>query len=404
VRWPNEPTTPARGSGFVRPLAKTAREMGIDILLQRRMTKIHREGPVPGRVTGITAIEVDDQYRKKTDTLNIRARKGIIIATGGSAGNPIFRTMFDVRLAQRIVNPYQWRPMPGASLRKTVERYNSFVDAGADADFKKPAPLHRIATPPFYAAWHTPALHDSHTGIRINTSAQVLDLRGEPIPALYACGDSSGGFGQHGICRAATFGRIAGFVHAKDVILAIIVKIGAAGATGHVIEYAGSAIRSLGIEGRLTICNMSIEAGARAGMVAPDDETFAYLQGRPYAPKGANWDMAVAYWGSLASDADAQFDREVSLNAAGIAPMVTWGTSPEAAAPITERVPDPANAADAARRDGMERALVYMDLKPGMPLAGIAIDRHRRRRRASTQSSSAPVSSGGRPGVRSASG
>jgi hypothetical protein len=114
-------------------------------------------------------------------------------------------------LAGRIVNPYQWRPMPGASLRKTVERYNSFVDSGIDADFKKPAPLHKIGTPPFYAAWHTPALHDSYTGIRINTDAQVMDVRGAPIPGLYACGDSSGGFGQHGICRAATFGRIAGF-------------------------------------------------------------------------------------------------------------------------------------------------------------------------------------------------
>jgi 3-isopropylmalate/(R)-2-methylmalate dehydratase large subunit len=175
--------------------------------------------------------------------------------------------------------------------------------------------------------------------------------------------------------RIIVDGTLGPGVHAKDVILAIIAKIGAAGATGHVIEYVGSTIRSLGIEGRLTICNMSIEAGARAGMVAPDETTFAYLQGRPYAPKGANWDMAVAYWGSLASDADAQFDREVSLDAAGIAPMVTWGTSPEAAAPITERVPDPANAADAALRDSMERALVYMDLKPGMPLEGIAIDR-----------------------------
>jgi FAD binding domain len=371
VRWPNEPTTPARGSGFVRPLANTARRMGIEILLQRQMTKIHREQPLSGRVTGITAIEVDTSYRQKTETVNIRARKGIIVATGGSAGNPIFRTMFDVRLtaeyqaensewtqrtadgeiaameigaalgatacqttqddnlitkgrmgkksngtltelyptsphffragalgltvrdyqdlilvkenglrfydetaptrdyeyyaaalawtgdpnklngggpiwaifdadavarekwqvkpphvdphgyffsadtveelAAKIVNEYQWRPMPGATLRKTVERYNAFVDAGADADFKKPAPLHKIATPPFFAAWHTPALHDTYCGIRINTNAQVIDLRGQAIPGLYACGDCSGGFGQHGICRAATFGRLAGF-------------------------------------------------------------------------------------------------------------------------------------------------------------------------------------------------
>ncbi len=371
VRWPNEPATPARGSGFVRPLEKTAREMGIEILLQQQMTKIHRESQLAGRVTGITAIEVDEWTRPKTKTVNIRARKGIVIATGGSAGNPVFRTMFDVRLtpeyqaensewtlrtgdgeiaaieigaalgatacqtvqedhlinkgrmgkksnggatelyptsphffraravglvvkdyqnvilvkenglrfydetvpnqdfeyyaaalawtgdpkklngggpiwaifdadavarekwqikppyvdpdgyffrgdtieelAANIVNEYQWRPMLGATLRQTVDRYNSFVEQGVDLDFKKPRPVHKIATPPFYAAWHTPALHDSYTGVRINTSAQALDLRGNVIPGLYVCGDSAGGFGQHGICRAATFGRIAGF-------------------------------------------------------------------------------------------------------------------------------------------------------------------------------------------------
>jgi len=119
-------------------------------------------------------------------------------------------------LAARIVNPYQWRPMPGAALRETVERYNSFVDSGVDADFKKPRPLHKIATPPFYAAWHTPCLHDSYTGIRINTTGQVVDLRGQIIPGLYACGDSAGGFGQHGICRAAIFGRLAGW-HAAQL-------------------------------------------------------------------------------------------------------------------------------------------------------------------------------------------
>ncbi len=371
VRWPNEPTTPARGSGFVRPLEKTARQMGVEILLQQQMTKIHRENPLAGRVTGIATVEVDDWYRPKSRTMNIRARKGIVIATGGSAGNPVFRTMFDVRLteeyqaensewtertgdgeiaameigaalgatacqstqddnlitkgrmgkksngtitelyptsphffraralglivkdyqdvilvkenglrfydetattrdyeyyaaalawtgdpdkfngggpiwaifdadavareewavkpphvdpdgyffsadtieelAAKIVNEYQWRPMPGATLRKSVERYKSFVDTGVDADFKKPRPMYKIAKPPFYAAWHTPALHDSYTGVRINISAQVIDLRGKVIPGLYACGDSAGGFGQHGICRAATFGRIAGF-------------------------------------------------------------------------------------------------------------------------------------------------------------------------------------------------
>jgi 3-isopropylmalate/(R)-2-methylmalate dehydratase large subunit len=175
--------------------------------------------------------------------------------------------------------------------------------------------------------------------------------------------------------RIVVDGALAPGVHAKDVILAIIARIGTAGGAGHVIEYAGSTIQVLGIEGRLTICNMSIEAGARAGIVAPDDTTFAYLHGRSYAPKGADWDKAVAHWRSLRSDDDAQFDREVGLDAAGIAPMVTWGTSPEAAAPITERVPDPASAPDAARRDSMERALAYMDLRPGMPLTDIAIDR-----------------------------
>jgi urocanate reductase len=378
VPWPNEVTNPGRGSGFVRPLAKTARQTGVEILLQHQMTKIHRESPLAGRVVGITAMEVDNWYQPKFRTLNIRARKGVVVATGGSAGNPVFRTMFDVRLtaeyqaensewtertadgeiaameigaalgatacqttqddneitkgrmgkksngtatqiyptaphffragavgltvkdyqdvilvkenglrfyseithgvdyeyfaaalawtgdpkklngggpiwaifdadavarekwqvkppyvdpygyffsadtldelAARIVNEYQWRPMPGVTLRETVERYNSFVDKGVDADFKKPRPMYKIATPPFYAAWHTPALHDSYTGIRINTTGQVLDLRGSIIPGLYACGDSAGGFGQHGICRAATFGRLAGFHAAQQPV------------------------------------------------------------------------------------------------------------------------------------------------------------------------------------------
>jgi urocanate reductase len=371
VRWPNEPTNPHRGAGFVRPLEKTARRLGIEILLQHQMTKIHREGNLSGRVTGITTVEVDDWFRPRSRTVNVGARKGVIIATGGSAGSPAFRTMFDVRLtdeyqaetsewtertadgeiaamaigaalgatacqttqddtllvkgrmgkksngtltdlyptsphffraralglrvedyqnvilvkenglrfydetahpddyeyfaaalawtgdlkkingggpiwaifdtdavarekwqvkppyvdlsgyffsadtieelAEKIVNPYQWRPMPGDALRNTVERYNSFVDAGKDTDFNKPGPMYKVATSPFYAAWHTPALHDSFTGVRINTSAQVIDLHGNVIPGLYACGDSAGGFGQHGICRAATFGRIAGY-------------------------------------------------------------------------------------------------------------------------------------------------------------------------------------------------
>ena len=371
VPWPNEVTNGARGSGVVRPLAESARRLGVDILLRHRMTKIHREQPLSGRVIGISSIEVDDSFQPTGRAVNIRARKGIVVASGGCADNPQFRTMFDVRLteeyqaengawskrsadgeiaameigaslgatacqttqddnlltkgrigakfngtattiyptsphffraravglrvndyqnvilvkenglrfhtetagqrdheyfaaalawtgdpkrlngggpiwaifdadavarekwqvkpphvdpdgyffsadtieelAKKIVNPYQWRPMPPASLRQTVERYNSFVDKSADQDFKKPTPTYKIAKPPFYAGWHTPAIHDSYTGLRINTSAQVIDLRGQVIPGLYACGDCAGGFGQHGICRAATFGRIAGY-------------------------------------------------------------------------------------------------------------------------------------------------------------------------------------------------
>jgi FAD binding domain len=378
VAWPNEVTNNGRGSGFVRPLAKTAREMGIDIMLKHRMTTIHREQPLAGRVVGITAIEVDDNFQPTGKSINIRAKKGIVVATGGCADNPQFRTMFDVRLtaeyqaennpwskrnadgeiaamqigaslgatacqttqddnmlnkgrmgaksngsatniyptsphffrakaiglpvhdyqdvilvkenglrfhnetagqrdyeyfaaalawtgdpkkmngggpiwaifdaaavarekwevkppyvdpdgyffsadtieelARRIVNDYQWRPMPPEALGRSVERYNSFVDKGVDEDFKKPKPVHKIARPPFYAAWHTPAIHDSYTGLRIDASGRVIDLRGEPIPGLYACGDSAGGFGQHGICRASTFGRLAGWHAASQQV------------------------------------------------------------------------------------------------------------------------------------------------------------------------------------------
>jgi 3-isopropylmalate/(R)-2-methylmalate dehydratase large subunit len=175
--------------------------------------------------------------------------------------------------------------------------------------------------------------------------------------------------------RISVEGVLVPGVFAKDIILATIARIGAAGATGHVIEYAGSAIRALSIEGRLTVCNMSIEAGARAGMVAPDEATLAHLEGRPFAPKGAAWDEAVAYWRSLRSDEDAAFDQEVALDAAAIVPMVTWGTSPEHALPITAQVPDPQLAPDAERRAHWEAALGYMGLSPGTPLETIAVDR-----------------------------
>jgi 3-isopropylmalate/(R)-2-methylmalate dehydratase large subunit len=175
--------------------------------------------------------------------------------------------------------------------------------------------------------------------------------------------------------RVKVEGTLGAGVTAKDVILAIIARIGAAGGVGHVIEYAGSAIRGLSIEGRLTVCNMSIEAGARAGMVAPDDTTYAYLHGRPLAPQGAAWDRALAYWRSLPTDAGAQFDREVTLDAAAIVPMLTWGTSPEDAVAITDRVPDPSSAPDAAKRDAMKGSLEYMGLVPGTPMDSIAVDR-----------------------------
>jgi 3-isopropylmalate/(R)-2-methylmalate dehydratase large subunit len=169
-------------------------------------------------------------------------------------------------------------------------------------------------------------------------------------------------------------GRLRQGVTAKDLILALIGRIGVDGGTGHVLEYRGAAVRALGMEERMTVCNMSIEAGARAGMIAPDDTTYAFLAGREFAPKGEDWNRALQFWRSLPSDDHAQFDREVTLHADELAPMVTWGTSPEEAAPITALVPDPASAADADRRAHMEGALRYMGLKPGTRLEDIRID------------------------------
>jgi 3-isopropylmalate/(R)-2-methylmalate dehydratase large subunit len=164
-------------------------------------------------------------------------------------------------------------------------------------------------------------------------------------------------------------------IAAKDVILAIIGKIGTAGGTGHVIEYAGSTIRGLSMEGRMTVCNMSIEAGARAGLIAPDDKTYAYLMGRPMAPKGAKWEAALAQWQTLPSDAGARYDSEIALDAKDIAPQVTWGTSPQDVLPITGAVPDPAAETDDYRRRSIERSLEYMGLKPGTKLAEIPVQR-----------------------------
>jgi 3-isopropylmalate/(R)-2-methylmalate dehydratase large subunit len=161
---------------------------------------------------------------------------------------------------------------------------------------------------------------------------------------------------------------------AKDIILAVIAKIGTGGGQGYVLEYRGEAIRALSMESRMTICNMSIEAGARAGMIAPDETTFEYLKGKPHAPEGADWEAAVASWRELATDPDAAFDTEVVLDAADLEPFVTWGTNPGQGSPLSARVPDPADYADPDDRQAAERALTYMDLKAGTPLREIAVD------------------------------
>jgi len=175
--------------------------------------------------------------------------------------------------------------------------------------------------------------------------------------------------------RVVVDGRLPAGVTAKDIILAIIGEIGTAGGTGHVIEYAGEAIRSLSMEGRMTVCNMSIEAGARAGMIAPDEKTFDYLKGRPKAPRGAAWDMAMRYWETLHSDEGAHFDTEVRLDASTLPPLVTWGTSPEDVVSITGVVPDPDKVEDPGKRASMKRALEYMGLTPGTRMTDVKLDR-----------------------------
>ncbi len=175
--------------------------------------------------------------------------------------------------------------------------------------------------------------------------------------------------------RVTVNGKLPLGVTAKDIALAVIAKIGTAGGTGYVIEYAGEAVRALSMEGRMTLCNMTIEGGARAGLIAPDETTFAYVAGRPRAPKAGAFESALQYWKTLNSDNDAKFDVEIALDARDIVPMVTWGTSPEQALPVTGVVPDPAQIADDNTRAGVERALAYMDLKPGTVLSDVKIDR-----------------------------
>ncbi len=175
--------------------------------------------------------------------------------------------------------------------------------------------------------------------------------------------------------RVTVEGGLGTGVTAKDLILGVIGAIGAAGGAGHVIEYAGSTVRGLSMEGRMTVCNMSIEAGARAGLIAPDETALAYMEGRPMAPRGADWARAADWWKTLPSDPGAAYDREVDLPAAGIEPQVTWGTSPEDVLPISGSVPDPADARDRDRRASMERSLEYMGLQPGTKLKDVPVDR-----------------------------
>ncbi|NHO32005.1 3-isopropylmalate dehydratase large subunit [Acetobacter fallax] len=174
--------------------------------------------------------------------------------------------------------------------------------------------------------------------------------------------------------RISVDGELTPGVTAKDVVLAIIGKIGTAGGTGHVIEFAGSAIRGLDMAGRMTVCNMAIEAGARAGLIAPDDTTFDYVRGRRFAPKGADFDAAVDYWRTLPSDEGAVYDTEIALRAEEIEPCLTWGTSPETVLPISGTVPDPASETDEAKRAQLQRMLDYMDLKAGQKIAGTPVD------------------------------
>jgi 3-isopropylmalate/(R)-2-methylmalate dehydratase large subunit len=213
---------------------------------------------------------------------------------------------------------------------------------------------------------------DSHTSTHGAVGALAFGIGASEVAHVLAT--QSVWQRKPGTIRVRIEGRLNTGVTAKDIILAIISRIGTAGASGHVIEYAGSTITSLSMEGRLTVCNMSIEAGARAGMIAPDDTTFEWLAGRPFAPAGRQWDRSLEQWRALPTDPGATFNRELSLDVHELPPMVTWGTSPEDALPISAHVPDPASAADSQRRDAMSKSLAYMGLEVGMPLADIAID------------------------------
>ncbi len=212
---------------------------------------------------------------------------------------------------------------------------------------------------------------DSHTACHGGLGALAFGIGTSEVEHVLATQTLL--LGQSKTMEVRVEGEVGAGVTAKDIILHITGVIGAAGGTGHVIEYTGSAIRALSIEGRLTISNMAIEGGARAGLIAADDVTFAYLKGRPMAPKGADWDAAVAYWRSLATDPGATYDKVVIINAADIAPSVTWGTSPEDVLPITGTVPDPMSFADPSKQVAAQKSLDYMGLTPGTRMVDVAV-------------------------------
>jgi 3-isopropylmalate/(R)-2-methylmalate dehydratase large subunit len=214
---------------------------------------------------------------------------------------------------------------------------------------------------------------DSHTSTHGAFGALAMGIGTSEVEHVLATQTLTQRKGKN--MRVTVDGKLPEGVTAKDIILSIIGEIGTAGGTGHVIEYAGEAIRALSMEGRMTVCNMSIEGGARAGMVAPDEKTYAYLKGRPKTPKGAAWEQAMRYWETLGSEEGANFDREVRLDAAKLPPIVTWGTSPEDVVSIEGTVPDPDKVADEGKRASMQRALAYMGLAPGTKMTDIKLDR-----------------------------
>jgi 3-isopropylmalate/(R)-2-methylmalate dehydratase large subunit len=213
---------------------------------------------------------------------------------------------------------------------------------------------------------------DSHTSTHGAFGAYAFGVGSTEIEHVFATGALWRQKPANMLVRVE--GALGPDVHAKDVILAIIGLIGVAGGRGHVIEFAGSAIRALSMEGRMTLCNMAIEAGANAGLIAPDETTFAYLEGRPYAPIGDDWAVALRHWRTLASDPAATFDRVVTIDAAGLKPMISWGTTPQDVIPFDGQTPYPADEPDPTRRAAMQRALDYMGLAPGTPIAEVAVD------------------------------